>query len=82
MQNSDARGKGYAYEALKITYDCGFRVLGLGEVRLASRDKNTAITGLMGKFGREAMAVKDVQFGDGWIWRVKKQEWFDGEHSK
>lgn len=47
-----ARGKGYAYEALRMVFDYGVRELGLVEIRVGSFSGNVAMRGVMeGKFG-------------------------------
>lgn len=83
MINSEARGKGYAYEALRITFDYGFRVLSLDVMEIATRDENTAMRGLMDKkFGFEGKPIKDLKFGNDWEWAILKQQWLDRAHSK
>jgi RimJ/RimL family protein N-acetyltransferase len=82
MLDADYRGKGYAYEALCVIIDHGFRVLGMEEIHLACVDANTAFKGLMsGKFGFEAKPIQDKMFGNEWIWRIKRENWVGTRHS-
>jgi RimJ/RimL family protein N-acetyltransferase len=83
MLNPEARGKGYAYEALRISIDYGFEVLGLEVVELACRDENTAMRGLMDrKFGWKARRIQDERFGNDWLWSIGKEEWKEHQASK
>jgi len=83
MLNSSARGKGYAYEALRITFDYGFRELGLDVMEIATRDENLAMRGLMdGKFGFEGEAIKDLKFENDWEWMISRKQWLECVHSK
>lgn len=43
------RGKGYAYEALRVVFDYGIRELGLAEIRVGSHSENLPMKGLMEK---------------------------------
>lgn len=74
------RGKGYAYEALRVVFDYGLRELGLVEIRVGSHLGNLPMKGLMEKkFGLqpEASAEEAVdQFGNDLLWIVKRDEWF------
>ena len=55
MLDSEYRGKGYAYEALRMVIDHAFRVLAMDEVHISCRDANVAFKGLVNiKFGFEA----------------------------
>ncbi|KAI9696503.1 MAG: hypothetical protein M1820_008131 [Bogoriella megaspora] len=82
LLNPDVRGRGYAYEALRIIIDHGFHVLGMDEVHVACVDANAAMKGLMSsKFGFEAAPIQDKQFGNEWIWRISKDQWRDSPHS-
>jgi RimJ/RimL family protein N-acetyltransferase len=82
MLDSEFRGKGYAYEALRIIIDHGFRVLGMDEVHIATRDANNPMKGLMNKLGFSASPISDEKFGNDWIWRIKREQWNDITHSK
>jgi RimJ/RimL family protein N-acetyltransferase len=74
--NPEARGKGYAYEALSMSIDYGFNVLGLEVVEIAARDENLAMRGLMDKkFGWKAKRIQDTRFGNDWLWSIGKEEW-------
>lgn len=70
-----ARGKGYAYEALRVVFDYGIRELGLLEIRVGSHSGNLPMKGLMEKkFGLQAEQSVD-QFGNDLLWIVKREEW-------
>ena len=82
MLDSDFRGRGYAYEALRIIIDHGFRVLDMDEVHIACVDANTAMKGLMNaKLGFSAAPIQDKQFGNEWIWRITREQWYESPHS-
>ncbi|KAF2110240.1 acyl-CoA N-acyltransferase [Lophiotrema nucula] len=82
MIDTDYRGKGYAYEALCMIIDHGFRVLGMEEVHVACVDANRALKGLMNvKLGFEATPTQDQLFGNEWIWRITKEMWHKSRHS-
>lgn len=83
MLDTEVRGKGYAYEALRITIDYGLRVLGLDEVHLATRDVNIPMRGLMDKkLGFEGKRIQDTRFGNDWLWEIGKEQWLACQHSK
>ena len=70
-----ARGRGYAYEALRIVFDYGIRVLGLAEIRVGSYSGNIPILSLMEKkfgFRRETGAESVDQFGNDLLWVVRE----------
>ncbi|CAG8972218.1 hypothetical protein HYALB_00010997 [Hymenoscyphus albidus] len=82
MLNSEERGKGYAYEALKITIDFGLRELALDEIHLATWDANIPMRGLMDKkFGFMGRRIEKDRFGNEWEWRIRKTEWLESVHS-
>lgn len=82
LLNPDQRGRGYAYEALRMIIDHGFHVLGMDEVHIACVDANAAMKGLMSsKLGFEAVPIQDKQFGNEWIWRISKEQWHESPHS-
>ncbi|KAF1840312.1 acyl-CoA N-acyltransferase [Cucurbitaria berberidis CBS 394.84] len=82
MLDSDLRRKGYAYEALCMVIDHGFRVLGMDEVHVSCVDANVAFKGMMNvKFGFGAQPIQDKMFGNEWIWRVTREMWCASEHS-
>ncbi|KAI9667853.1 MAG: hypothetical protein M1821_000672 [Bathelium mastoideum] len=81
LLDTEYRGKGYAYEALRIIIDHGFRVLGMDEVHIACVDANVAMKGLMNvKLGFDPVAIQDKQFGNDWIWRITKEQWQESPH--
>ena len=43
MSNPDTRGKGYAYESLRVVFDYGLEVLGHDEVRVEVQAGNMAV---------------------------------------
>lgn len=75
------RGKGYAYEALCMIIDHGFRVLGMDEIHVSCVDANTAFKSLMNvKFGFAAVPCED-KFGNNWIWRITREAWMQTPHA-
>lgn len=74
-----ARGKGYAYEALRVVFNYGIRELGLVEIRVGSHSGNLPLKGLMEKkFGLqpEVRPEESVdQFGNDLLWIVKREGW-------
>ena len=71
-----ARGKGYAYEALKMVIDYGLRKLGLVEIRVGSHSGNVPMKMLMErKLGlRPEVCEGGVdKFGNDLLWIVKKE---------
>lgn len=82
MLDSGYRGQGYAYEALCMVIDHGFRVLGMEEVHVSCVDANVAFKSLMNmKFGFEAQRIDDKLFGNECIWRVTREMWWASAHS-
>ncbi|KAJ5159628.1 uncharacterized protein N7482_006632 [Penicillium canariense] len=73
------RGKGYAYEALRVVFEYGIRELGLVEIHVGSHSGNLPMKSLMEKkFGLqpEVKAEELVdQFGNDLLWIVKREEW-------
>jgi RimJ/RimL family protein N-acetyltransferase len=81
MLDPDWRGKGYAYETLCMVIDHGFRTLCMEEIHLACVDANSAFKGLMNtRFGFEAAPIQDKMFGNEWIWRIKRNDWYVSRH--
>ena len=81
MLNPEARGKGYAYEALRMSIDYGLRELGLVEVRIGTTSKNVAMRGLMEKkLGMPAEVGGPDRFGNDLMWRIGREEWLRREH--
>lgn len=76
MLNPKARGKGFAYEALRISIDYGLRELGLVEVRIGTTSKNSPMRGLMeNKFEMPGEVVEADRFGNDLMWRITKENW-------
>lgn len=76
MLDTRVRGKGYAVEALRMIMDYAFTVLRLDEVRVGSTGANVAMKGLMeNKFGLVGERIEPDQFGNEWVWRIRKDEW-------
>lgn len=72
----DARGKGYAYESLRITMDYALRVLGLDEVTVEMREANVEMRGLMdGRFHVTAAVSEALEFGNEYSYRFGREEW-------
>lgn len=86
MINPEARGKGYAYESMRMTIDHAFRVLNLDEVTVEMKEANVAMRGLMEKrFEMKPVVSRaqgDPKFGNEYSYRVKREEWLDGMQSK
>jgi RimJ/RimL family protein N-acetyltransferase len=75
------RGKGYAYEALRMILDHGYRVLIMDEIHVSCVDKNDAFKSLMNvKFGFLAAPCQD-KFGNNWIWRITRETWMQSRHA-
>lgn len=77
MLNTDARGKGYAYEALRMTIDHALRVLALDEVHIATTEANLAMRGLMDKkFGRVSTVYRgSFKYGNEYLWKITAGDW-------
>lgn len=77
MLNTDARGKGYAYEALRMTIDHALRILGLDEVHIATTEANVAMRGLMEKRFRHlaTMYHGSFKFGNEYLWKITAVDW-------
>jgi RimJ/RimL family protein N-acetyltransferase len=72
-----ARGRGYAFESLRMAIDYGLRVLGMVDIRLGTKSENEAMRGLMeNKFGikAEVRETKD-QFGNDLFWKFDREDW-------
>ncbi|PYH92398.1 acyl-CoA N-acyltransferase, partial [Aspergillus ellipticus CBS 707.79] len=68
-----ARGKGYAYEALRLVFEYGLRELGLVEIRVGSHSGNLPMRGLMeGRFGLVAEEGSGDRFGNDLLWVVRR----------
>lgn len=75
MIDSEARGMGYAYESLRMTFDYGLRVLNLDEVTVAMTGANVAMRGLMDKkFGLSPTKLTraNSRFGNDYMYSVTK----------
>lgn len=73
MINPDARGKGYAYESLRITIDYALRVLGLDGVTVQMGEANVEMRGLMDrKFG---VTPTISASGDEYCYRFGREGW-------
>jgi RimJ/RimL family protein N-acetyltransferase len=82
MLDPDWRGKGYAYETLCMVIDREFRTLCMEAIHLACVDANSAFKGLMNtRFGFEAASIQDKMFGNEWIWRTKRDDWYVSRYS-
>ncbi|KAJ5541606.1 Acyl-CoA N-acyltransferase [Penicillium frequentans] len=80
MVQPSARGKGYAYEALRMVFDYGFRELGLQEIRVGSHSGNVPMRALMEqKFGLKteiSSGADEVdRFGNDYEWIIAQQDW-------
>ncbi|KAJ5540144.1 Acyl-CoA N-acyltransferase [Penicillium frequentans] len=80
MVQPSARGKGYAYEALRMVFDYGFRELGLQEIRVGSHTGNVPMRALMEqKFGLKteiSSGADEVdRFGNDLEWIIAQQDW-------
>lgn len=81
MLDPEARGKGYAYEAMRMSIDYGLRELGLVEVRIGTTSSNVAMRGLMEKnFGMPAEVGEPDRFGNDLMWRIGRDEWMGKDH--
>ena len=78
MINPDARGKGYAYESLRITINYALRVLKLDEVTVEMREANIEMRGLMDKkFRITPTRSESVWCGNEYSYRFRREEWFE-----
>ncbi|KAJ6011435.1 Acyl-CoA N-acyltransferase [Penicillium sp. IBT 35674x] len=80
MVQPSARGKGYAYEALRMVFDYGFCELGLQEIRVGSHSGNVPMRALMeqklGLKTKLALGADEVdQFGNDLEWIIAQQDW-------
>ena len=76
MINPDARRRGYACEALRLTIDYALRVLGLDEVTVGMREANGAMKGLMdAKFRAKPVRCESSESGSEFSYRFGRQEW-------
>ncbi|KGO67760.1 Acyl-CoA N-acyltransferase [Penicillium italicum] len=71
-----ARGKGHAYEALRVVFDYGLYELGLVEIRVGSHSRNVPMKMLMEqKFGLEVEGNDGHdsvdEFGNDLLWIIK-----------
>ncbi|KAJ5727581.1 Acyl-CoA N-acyltransferase [Penicillium malachiteum] len=71
-----ARGKGIAYEALRLVFEYGFRELGLKEIRVGSHSGNLPMWMLMErKFGVKTIKTAEVdRFGNDLLWIITRPE--------
>ncbi|MCJ1382708.1 hypothetical protein MMC17_005821 [Xylographa soralifera] len=81
MLNPEARGKGYAYEALRMTIDHALRVLQLDEVTISMTKANAAMRGLMDK--KFCLPPKEFNGDNGMElqYTIKKDDWLSQLHS-
>ena len=76
MINPDARGKGYAYESLRMAIDYGLRELELDEVTVEMREANVEMRGLMDrKFGITPVVSENREGGNEYSYRFGREEW-------
>ena len=77
MIDSSYRGKGYAYEALRMMIDHGFRFLKLDVIQVATTKSNVAMRGLMDKkFGNVSSTEQGIfSHGNEYLWVIKKSDW-------
>lgn len=76
MINPDARRKGYAKEALRITIDYALRTLRLDEVTVEMKEANTAMRALMDQtFSAAPSKRKDLKFGNEYSYAFYRDEW-------
>ncbi|KAJ5717493.1 Acyl-CoA N-acyltransferase [Penicillium malachiteum] len=71
-----ARGKGIAYEALRLVFEYGFREVGLKEIRVGSHSGNVPMWMLMEqKFGVKTIRTAEVdRFGNDLLWTIPRPE--------
>ena len=77
MIDPSFRGKGYAEESLRISFDYALRVLGIDQVTIACTAANLAVQGLLErKFGLEAVRIdpESSEFGNECLYIIKKKE--------
>lgn len=79
MLNPDARGKGYAKEAIRLTMVFAFEVLKLDVVTLETMLENVPFKGLMKNFGLEGVEMLDEKGNKSVKWFLKRNEWLDGK---
>jgi RimJ/RimL family protein N-acetyltransferase len=79
MLNPSARGKGYAKEALRLTFEFAFEVAGLDVVTTETKVENDAFKGLMKNFDIEGVEGKDDKGNDTILWTLKKEAWEAGK---
>ncbi|KAJ5093089.1 Acyl-CoA N-acyltransferase [Penicillium angulare] len=72
-----ARGKGLAYEALRLVFDYGFRELKFQEIRVGSHSGNVPMWMLMErKFGVETTKTPEVdRFGNDLLWTIQRTDY-------
>ena len=80
MLNPEARGKGYAYEAMRMTVDHALRILQLDEVTISMTKENTAMRGLMDKKFRLLPKEFKGDHGMELQYSIKKEEWLPQVH--
>ncbi|MCJ1432109.1 hypothetical protein MMC27_001465 [Xylographa pallens] len=81
MLNPEARGKGYAYEAIRMTIDHALRVLKLDEVTISMTKANTAMRGLVDKKFRLPPKEFKGDHGMEVQYTIKKNDWLSQLHS-
>ncbi|MCJ1397935.1 hypothetical protein MMC11_001131 [Xylographa trunciseda] len=81
MLNPEARGKDYAYEAMRMTIDHALRVLQFDEVTISLTKANTAMRGLMDKKFRLPPKEFKGDHGMDLQYSIKKDDWLSQLHS-
>jgi RimJ/RimL family protein N-acetyltransferase len=77
------RGKGYAFEALRLSIEFGLEKLELIEVHLGTPSRNAAMVGLMEKrFGMPARKNEVDKFGNDATWNINKEMWENGKEGR
>ena len=79
MLNAEARGKGFAKEAVRLTIEFAFEVLKLDVVTLETMSANVPFRGLMTNFKLEEVLNIDEKGNDAVKWFLKRSEWESGK---
>lgn len=77
MIDPEFRGRGYAQEALRISFNYALKVLGIDEVVVSCTAANLAMQGLMeAKLGLDALRIdpRSSEFGNECLYIVKKED--------
>ena len=79
MVNPDQRGKGFAYEAMRMTIDYALRILGLDEVTVGMGEANVEMRGLMDKrFRVTPFIFTSGKTGTEHLYCFKMDTWVEG----